>query len=53
MDLDLPGMSGIDAIFHIKTAIPKRSSVLTVYNDDEKVFKAIKAGAGGIFKKIF
>jgi len=55
MDLDLPGMSGIDAIFHIKTGHPKaKFLVLTVYNDDEKVFKAIKAGAGGyLLKKYF
>lgn len=52
MDIDLPGISGIDAIFSIKSTHPSaRFLVLTVFKDDEKVFKALKAGAGGYLLK--
>lgn len=52
MDIDLPGMSGIDAIYTIKSSYPSaKFLVLTVFNDDEKVFKALKAGAGGYLLK--
>lgn len=52
MDIDLPGISGIDAIFNIKSTHPSaRFLVLTVFKDDEKVFKALKAGAGGYLLK--
>ncbi len=52
MDIDLPGISGIDAIFTMKSAHPAaRFLVLTVFKDDEKVFKALKAGAGGYLLK--
>lgn len=52
MDIDLPGISGIDAIFTIKSNYPRaKFLVLTVFNDDEKTFKAIKAGAGGYLLK--
>lgn len=52
MDIDLPGISGIEAIFTIKSKYPQaKFLVLTVFNDDEKVFKAIKAGAGGYLLK--
>lgn len=52
MDIDLPGMSGIESIYTIKSSYPKaKFLVLTVFNDDEKVFKALKAGAGGYLLK--
>lgn len=52
MDINLPGMSGIEAIFTIKESYPKaKFLVLTIFNDDEKVFSAIKAGAGGYLLK--
>jgi len=52
MDIDLPGISGIEAIFSIKSSHPSaRFLVLTVFKDDEKVFKALKAGAGGYLLK--
>jgi len=52
MDIDLPGMSGIETIFTIKSSYPHaKFLVLTVFNDDEKVFTALKAGAGGYLLK--
>ena len=52
MDIDLPGMSGIEAIFTTKSSYPRaKFLVLTVFNDDEKVFNALKAGAGGYMLK--
>jgi DNA-binding NarL/FixJ family response regulator len=52
MDIDLPGISGIEAIFHIKSGHPRaKFLVLTIFNDDEKVFNALKAGAGGYLLK--
>ena len=40
MDIDLPGMSGIEAILAVKSNYPSaKFMVLTVFNDDEKVFK--------------
>lgn len=52
MDIDLPGISGIEAIFTVKSAYPRsKFLVLTVFNDDEKVFNALKAGAGGYLLK--
>jgi len=52
MDIDLPGISGIEAIMSVKSKYPAaKFLVLTVFNDDEKVFKAINAGAGGYILK--
>ena len=52
MDIDLPGISGIEAIFTTKGMYPRaKFLVLTVFNDDEKIFKALKAGAGGYLLK--
>ncbi len=46
MDLRLPGMSGIDAIRAIKGEFADaKIIVLTVYDGDEDVFSAMKAGA--------
>ncbi len=45
-DVQLPGMSGIDCIQRLKLIHPKMEMmVLTVYDDAEIVFNALKAGA--------
>lgn len=52
MDIDLPGRSGIDAVRELKEVFPElRILMLTVFEDDEKIFGAIKAGANGYLLK--
>ena len=46
MDLQLPTMSGLDAIRAIRRADPQaRIVVLTMYEGDEDIYRAIQAGA--------
>jgi DNA-binding NarL/FixJ family response regulator len=46
MDLRLPGMSGVDAIRAIRKSHPKiRFIVLTTYDGDEDIHRALEAGA--------
>jgi DNA-binding NarL/FixJ family response regulator len=52
LDLGLPGMSGIQGIVHLRdlyTTVP--IVVLTVYQDNERVFDALCAGAAGYLLK--
>jgi len=52
MDINLPGMSGIDCIKKVKTACPHTQFIMfTIYEDDEKVFEALSAGASGYLLK--
>lgn len=52
MDIDMPGISGIEAVKIIRKHFPTlQILMLTVFEDDEKVFNAIKAGAGGYILK--
>ena len=52
LDIGLPGISGIDGIPKIKQVFPKVEIViLTVYNDPDKIFEAICAGATGYLLK--
>jgi DNA-binding NarL/FixJ family response regulator len=52
LDVGLPGMSGLDGIHLIKERAPKTLIViLTVFEDDDKVFRAICAGAAGYLLK--
>src|SRR5215213_3243884 len=46
MDINLPGMNGIECIRQVKDKSPKTQFMMfTVYENDEKVFEALKAGA--------
>jgi DNA-binding NarL/FixJ family response regulator len=52
LDVGLPGMSGLDGIRLIKERSPNALVViLTVFEDDDKVFSAICAGAAGYLLK--
>ncbi len=52
MDLDMPGMSGIEATRHLTTATPSvRVLVLTVLAGDKHVMDALLAGACGYLLK--
>jgi DNA-binding NarL/FixJ family response regulator len=52
LDLELPGMSGVQAIVPIREISPQTAIViLTVFEDDEKIFRAICAGAAGYMLK--
>ena len=52
LDINLPGMTGIEGIHHIKHQFPKVSIImLTIYKDDKHVFDALKAGSDGYLLK--
>ena len=52
MDINLPGMSGIDGVKLIKSMYPKINVImLTVYQDDDNIFRSICAGAMGYLQK--
>jgi len=52
MDINLPGMSGIDCIRRVKKLCPHSQFIMfTIYEDDEKVFEALEAGANGYLLK--
>jgi len=52
MDLKMPGMNGIEATRQIRAHHPEvKVLVLTTYDDDQWVFDAIRAGAGGYLLK--
>ena len=52
MDIDLPGNSGIKGVALIKEARPQTSIIMyTVFEDDEKLFQCLCAGANGYLLK--
>jgi DNA-binding NarL/FixJ family response regulator len=52
MDIEMPLLNGIDTIAIAKSIYPEiHFIVLTVFDDDEKIFEAIKAGASGYLLK--
>jgi DNA-binding NarL/FixJ family response regulator len=52
LDIGLPGMSGIEGIGPLHDRCPQTALVvLTVYEDNERVFDALCAGAGGYLLK--
>ncbi len=52
LDVGLPGMSGIEGIARLRQLAPNTSIViLTVFEEDDKIFRAICAGAAGYLLK--
>jgi DNA-binding NarL/FixJ family response regulator len=52
MDLNMPGMTGVEATRRIVAAAPTTGVlVLTMFEDDESVFAAMRAGARGYLVK--
>lgn len=52
MDIDMPGIGGIKATELVKSRFPEINVLmLTVYEDDQKIFDAILAGATGYLLK--
>ncbi|WP_445732056.1 response regulator [Mariniflexile sp.] len=51
-DINLPGKSGIDCIHELKSKIPETLFIMfTIYEDNDQVFEALKAGASGYILK--
>lgn len=51
-DIGLPGMSGIDGVRLMKEQYPSLTVLmLTIYEDDERIFDALCAGASGYLVK--
>lgn len=52
MDIEMPVMNGIEATFQVKQKFPQiKIIMLTVFDNDEHIFNAIKAGADGYLLK--
>jgi DNA-binding NarL/FixJ family response regulator len=52
MDINLPGMSGIECISKLKQQLPHTQFMMcTVYDDDDNIFDALQAGATGYILK--
>jgi len=52
MDINLPGMNGVECVRRLKQVIPETQVVmLTAYEDTENIFNALAAGASGYLLK--
>lgn len=52
MDINLPGITGIECISQVKSKVPRTQFMMfTVYENDDQVFEALKAGASGYLLK--
>lgn len=52
MDIELPGMSGIDGVKEIRRRFPQTTIIMaTVYEDDNNVFQSLQSGAIGYLTK--
>jgi DNA-binding NarL/FixJ family response regulator len=52
MDINLPGMTGIECIRQVKKVSPEiQFMMFTVYENNDQVFEALKAGASGYLLK--
>ena len=52
MDINLPGMSGVECVRRLHLLTPKVQFImLTVYDNTENIYRALKAGASGYILK--
>ena len=52
MDINLPGMNGIECVRRLKAAHPEIQFIMcTIFQNDDSVFNALKAGATGYLLK--
>jgi len=52
MDIDMPGMSGIEGVSRVKETKPDTAVIIyTVFEDEEKLFQCLCAGANGYLLK--
>lgn len=52
MDINLPGMSGVECIRQLRGVLPAVQIVmLTVYDDSDRIFQALQMGANGYLLK--
>jgi DNA-binding NarL/FixJ family response regulator len=52
MDINLPGMSGVECIRQVRALLPSVQIVmLTVYDDSDRIFQALQMGANGYLLK--
>jgi DNA-binding NarL/FixJ family response regulator len=52
MDIQLPDLSGIECTARLKRLLPKTQvMIFTVYEDNDQIFQALKAGASGYLLK--
>jgi DNA-binding NarL/FixJ family response regulator len=52
MDIQLPGISGVECVAQLKESLPSAQFImLTVYEDPDRIFRALRAGACGYLLK--
>src|SRR6185437_11787088 len=52
VDINLPGMNGIELVAKLKLALPKlQMLILTSYEESRMIFDALRAGASGYLLK--
>jgi len=52
MDIQLPNMSGVECVAKLKELLPDvRAIMVTVYEDPDRIFRALRAGASGYLLK--
>jgi DNA-binding NarL/FixJ family response regulator len=52
LDIDMPGLNGIELVEKIKDQFPKTQCLMcTIYEDSDRIFKALEAGANGYLLK--
>jgi DNA-binding NarL/FixJ family response regulator len=52
MDIQLPNMSGVECVAKLKELLPSTQAIMvTVYEDPDRIFRALRAGASGYLLK--